>query len=192
MYAGTDNEVIGRVLQGDQNVFAELVKRYQNFVFTIAMRYMQSREDAEEIAQDVFVKAYRSLADFKNDSRFSTWLYAITANTCNTFLRKRKTETYSLTDDRIFEIANTQDTMVDNRTEQKSKAALIQNAVCLLSPDDVTIITLFYKGEQSLEEIGKILGFTPNNVKVKLHRARQRLKEKLELYFANEMKEILQ
>jgi len=74
---------------------------------------------------------------------------------------------------------------------QKSRAAVINKAIRLLNADDAAIITLFYQGEQSLEEIGNILGITPNNAKVKLHRARQRLKDKLEQYFKNEMKEIM-
>src|SRR5688572_33008798 len=91
-----DNEIISRVLQGEQAPYAELVKRYQNFVFTIALRYTPNREDAEEIAQDVFVKAYRSLADFRGESKFSTWLYTIVTTTCITFLRKKKLPIHSL------------------------------------------------------------------------------------------------
>jgi len=67
-----DMDIISRVLQGDANAYASLVQQYQNFVFTIVLRYVKSREDAEEVAQDVFVKAYRSLADFKGTSKFST------------------------------------------------------------------------------------------------------------------------
>ncbi|HJS55905.1 MAG TPA: sigma-70 family RNA polymerase sigma factor, partial [Chitinophagaceae bacterium] len=85
-----DNEIISRVLQGEQNAYAELVNRYQNYVFTLILRMIKSREDAEEVAQDVFVKAYRSLADFRGESKFSTWLYTITNTTCITFLRKKK------------------------------------------------------------------------------------------------------
>jgi len=192
MHAETsDKEIIGRVLQGDQQVFAELVKRYQPFVFTIAMRYANHREDAEEIAQDVFVKAYRSLADFRSDSKFSTWLCTITVNTSITFLRKRKLETHSLGDERVFEQADTKDLNEETMLVQKNRAAVINKAIRLLNSDDAAIITLFYQGEQSLDEIGKILGITPNNAKVKLHRARQRLKDKLEQYFKNEMKEIM-
>ncbi len=80
-----DNEVISRVLQGEQNAYAELVTRYQGYVFTLVMRMIKSREDAEEVAQDVFIKAYRSLADFRGESKFSTWLYTITNTTCITF-----------------------------------------------------------------------------------------------------------
>jgi RNA polymerase sigma-70 factor (ECF subfamily) len=187
----SDREIIGRVLQGDQQVFAELVKRYQHFVFTIAMRYANHREDAEEIAQDVFVKAYRSLSDFRCDSKFSTWLYTITMNTSITFLRKRKFTTLSLADEKILEQADMQGQTAENVVLQKSRVSIINEAIRLLNADDANIITLFYQGEQSLEEIGEIMGITPNNAKVKLHRARKRLKDKLDLHFTNEMKEMM-
>lgn len=84
-----DMDIIALVLKGDHNAYATLVERYQNFVFTIVLRYIKSREDAEEVSQDVFVKAYRSLAAFKGDAKFSTWLYTVTTTTCITFLRPR-------------------------------------------------------------------------------------------------------
>ena len=184
----TDSEIISRVLRGEQQAFAELVNRYQNFVFTITLRYTDNREDAEEIAQDIFVKAYRSLADFRGASKFSTWLYTIVTTSCITFLRKKKLETRSLDDERVFEQADNQNSgFTANQVEQKSKVAMVNEAIKLLSPDDAKIITLFYKGEQSLEEIGVIIGMEPNTVKVKLHRARQRLKEKMEKYFPQEV-----
>jgi len=192
MHAETDDkEVISRILQGESQAFAGLMNRYLFFVFTIALRYANNRQDAEEIAQDVFLKAYRSLADFRQDSKFSTWLYTITANTCITFLRKRKIETRTLTDESIVKQADMQNAAGDDPVVQRSTAAMLNKAISLLNADDATIITLFYKGEQSLEEIGQILGITPNNAKVKLYRARQRLKDKLELYFANEVKEMI-
>ena len=190
MNSAGDNEIISRVLQGDQQIFAELVNRYRHFVFIITLRYTANREDAEEIAQDVFVKAYRSVADFRHDSKFSTWLYAITTNTCITFLRKKKIITHSLDNEKNFELANSVEAINGKEAENKSKAALINSAIHLLKADDATIITLFYKAEQSLEEIGQIMGITSNTAKVKLHRARQRLKEKLEIHFANELKNV--
>jgi RNA polymerase sigma-70 factor (ECF subfamily) len=187
-----DIQIINQVLQGDQQSFEELIKRYQNFVFTIALRYIRNREDAEEVAQDVFVKAYRSLADFRGNARFSTWLYTIAMNTTRTFLRKVKPPVDSLDHAMISETVNTQATGNGaDLTEQRSTRLLINQAIGLLSPDDAMIITLFYKAEQSIEETGLIMGLTPNAVKVKLHRARLRLKEKLELYFAAEIKEII-
>lgn len=187
-----DNATISRVLKGDQKAYAELVKRYQNFVFTICIRYTSSREDAEEIAQDIFVKAYRCLADFRGDSKFSTWLYTIVNTSCITFLRKKKLETKSLDDERVFAVADNLDGgMRANQVEQKSRIAMVNQAIQLLSTDDAKIITLFYKGEQSLDEIGTILGIDPNTVKVKLHRARQRLKEKMEKYFTQEVRDLV-
>jgi RNA polymerase sigma-70 factor (ECF subfamily) len=192
MYTGpTDSEIIVRVLNGEQQAFAELVNRYQNFVFTITLRYTDNREDAEEIAQDIFVKAYRSLADFRGASKFSTWLYTIVTSSCISFLRKRKLETQSLDNEKVFEQAVNQNSAFEaNQIEQKSKVLLVNEAIKLLSPDDARIITLFYKGEQSLEEIGQIIGMEPNTVKVKLHRARQRLKEKMEKFFKEELVDV--
>ena len=187
-----DNEIINRVLQGEQAQYAELVKRYQSFVFTITLRYTSNREDAEEIAQDVFVKAYRSLADFRGESKFSTWLYTIVTTTCITFLRKKKLPIHSLDNEHIFEVADNQNsTFRANQVEQKSKVQVINDAIKLLSVDDARIITLFYQAEQSLEEIGRIIGIDPNTAKVKLHRARQRLKEKMEKHFTEEVKDMV-
>src|SRR5215831_6412004 len=189
----SDNEIISRVLRGEQALYAELVKRYQNFVFTIAGRYATVREDAEEIAQDVFIKAYKNLADFRGEAKFSTWLYTITSTTCITFLRKKKLDVKSLDDERVQVIAeNTDSGFRANQVEQKSKVQMVNEAIKLLSPDDGKLITLFYKGEQSLEEIGQIMGIDPNTVKVKLHRARQRLKDRMEKYFEQEVKDIVE
>jgi RNA polymerase sigma factor (sigma-70 family) len=186
-----DTEIISRVLQGEQALYAQLVKRYQNFVFTIALRYTPNREDAEEIAQDVFVKAYRSLADFRGESKFSTWLYTIVTTTCITFLRKKKIPIHSLDNEQVFEVADSQNSAFRaNLVEQKSKVQVIHEAMKLLSVDDARIITLFYQAEQSLEEIGRIIGVDPNTAKVKLHRARQRLKDKMEKHFMEVVDEL--
>jgi RNA polymerase sigma-70 factor (ECF subfamily) len=192
MDAGTtDSEIINRVLKGDHQLYAELVKRYQNFVFTIALKYTPVREDAEEIAQDAFVKAYRALKDFRGDSKFSTWLYSIVNSTSITFLRKKRLDTHSLDNENVFEVADNQASdNKANQVEQKSKVAMVAKAIDLLSPDDARLITLFYKAEQSLEEIAGILNMEANTVKVKLHRARQRLKDKMERHFAQEVRDI--
>ena len=187
-----DKDIISAVLQGNKQAYAELVNRYQNFVFTICLRYTSSREDAEEIAQDIFVKAYRCLSDFRGDSKFSTWLYTIVNTSCITFLRKKRLQTHSLDDEKVFAVADNIDGgMRANQVEQKSRIAMVNQAIQLLSPDDAKIITLFYKGEQSLEEIGEIMGIEPNTIKVKLHRARVRLKEKMEKFFAQEVRDLV-
>ena len=186
-----DMDVIARVLNKDHQSYSILVERYRNFVFTLVLRYIKSREDAEEVAQDVFVKAYRPLGDFKGNSKFSTWLYTVTTTTCITFLRKKKLEVQSLDNEQVFERADNMDGgMSANQIEQKSKVNMVNEAIKMLSPDDAQIITLFYKGEQTLDEIAQILGKEPNAVKVQLHRARGRLKEKMQKYFTAEVKDI--
>jgi RNA polymerase sigma factor (sigma-70 family) len=192
MYTGlTDTEIISHVLKGDQQVFAELVSRYQNYVFTLVMRFTENREDAEEVSQDVFVKAYRSLADFRGESKFSTWLFTIARTSSITFLRKKKLETVSIDNEKTaVQLESRESSFSANMVEQKSRIQMVNEAIQLLSVDDAQIITLFYKAEQSLEEMGKILGMEPNTVKVKLHRARVRLKEKMEKHFSNEIREL--
>lgn len=186
-----DNEIISKVLNGDPQAYAGLVNRYQNYVFTLVLRMIRSREDAEEVAQDIFVKAYRSLADFRGASKFSTWLYTIVNTTCITFLRKKKLELQSLDNEQVFEVADSVDSgFRANLIEQKSKAAMVNNAISLLNPDDAEIITLFYKAEQTLEEIAHVLGLETNTAKVRLHRARARLKQKMEEHFSDEVKDI--
>jgi RNA polymerase sigma-70 factor (ECF subfamily) len=186
-----DTEIISKVLSGDQQAYASLVNRYQSYVFTLSLRFTKNREDAEEVSQDIFIKAYRALADFKGNSKFSTWLYTIVNNTCITFLRKKRLQTHSLDNDGVFEVADSMDSgLRANLVEQKSKVAMVNNAISLLNPDDAEVITLFYKSEQSLEEIAQILGIETNTAKVRLHRARTRLKEKMEKYFAEEVKDL--
>jgi len=186
-----DNEIISQVLSGDHQAYAGLVNRYQNYVFTLTLRMVKNREDAEEVAQDVFIKAYKYLADFKGASKFTTWLYTIVNNTAISFLRKKKLDIHSLDNEKVFEVADSQDSgMRANLVEQKSKLGMVNQAINLLSPDDAQIITLFYKAEQSLEETAQVLGIEVNAAKVRLHRARTRLKEKMETYFAEEVRNL--
>jgi RNA polymerase sigma factor (sigma-70 family) len=186
-----DNEIISKVLSGEHQAYAGLVDRYQSYVFTLALRMVKTREDAEEVAQDVFIKAYKYLADFRGASKFSTWLYTIVNNTCISFLRKKKLDIYSLDNENVFERAQNQDSGLSaNTVEQKSKLNMVHQAIAMLSPDDAQIITLFYKAEQSLEETAQVLGIETNAAKVRLHRARTRLKEKMENHFTEEIRNL--
>jgi RNA polymerase sigma-70 factor (ECF subfamily) len=187
----SDSEIISLVLKGEHNAYALLVERYKSYVFTLTLRFTKNREDAEEVSQDIFVKAYRSLADFKGTAKFSTWLYTIVNTTCITFLRKKRLDIRSLDDERTFEVADSQDSgFRANLVEQKSRQNMVNQAIAMLNPDDAEIITLFYKSEQSLEEISQILGVEVNTAKVRLHRARTRLKDKMEKYFTEEIKDL--
>ncbi len=188
----SDIALIEQTLAGDQSAYADLVKRHQRFVFTLAMRFTKTREDAEEIAQDCFIKAYRSLSSFQGQAKFSTWLYSIVYTTAMTFLRKKKVDTDSIDDEQTYiQLENRSSGYDLNDAENKSRSFYLNQAITQLLPDDATIITLFYKGEQSLEEIARALGMETNTVKVKLFRARQRLKERLELNLKHEAKELI-
>ena len=188
----SDIELIDQALAGDQSAYADLVKRHQRFVFTLALRFAKTREDAEEIAQDCFIKAYRSLESFQRQSKFSTWLYSIVYTTAMTALRKKRVETASIDDENTFIQVESQNSSFDvNNAENRSRSFYVNQAISQLLPDDAMIITLFYNGEQSLEEIGQTMGIDPNTVKVKLFRARQRLKEKLERNLKHEVKELI-
>lgn len=177
----TDAELIRRILQGEQSLFAVLVDRYRSYVFTLTLRMMGNREDAEEVAQDVFVKAYRSLADFRGDARFSTWLYTIVRTCSISRLRTRKPASAPLEG---FNEPHAEDRTLETRGRRET----VNRAIGLLGPEDAQVVTLFYQAEQNLEEIGRIMGLEPNTVKVRLHRARARLKELMVRHFAEDIK----
>jgi RNA polymerase sigma factor (sigma-70 family) len=187
----SDIELIEQTLAGDQSAYADLVKRHQRFVFSLALRFAKTREDAEEIAQDCFIKAYRSLGTFQRNSKFTTWLYSIVYTTSMTFLRKKRVETDSIDDENTYMQLENQGGYDANDAENRSRSYYLNQAIAQLLPDDATIITLYYKGEQSLDEIGATMGIEPNTVKVKLFRARQRLKEKLERLLKHEVNELI-
>ncbi|RFZ93031.1 RNA polymerase sigma factor [Mucilaginibacter conchicola] len=188
----SDIELIQQTLGGNQSAYADLIKRHQRFVFTLALRFTKNREDAEEVAQDCFVKAYRSLSSFQQQSKFSTWLYSIVYTTAMTFLRKKRIDTSSIDDDETYlQLENKPGSFDENNVENKSRSYYLNQAIGQLLPDDAAIITMFYKGEQSLEEIAQVMGIEANTVKVKLFRARQRLKEKLERNLRHEVKELI-
>jgi len=188
----TDTELIARSIAGNQAAYADLIRRHQRYVFTLALRFAKNREDAEEIAQDCFVKAYRALSSFNGESKFSTWLYSIVYTTAMTHLRKKRVNTTSIDDEGTFIQLESQSAGLENNSaEQRSRSYYLNQAIEQLLPDDAMIITLFYKGEQSLEEIAQTMGLEANTVKVKLFRARQRLKERLERTLKHEVNELI-
>lgn len=180
-------ELIQSVLKGQEHAYGVLVQRYQQMVFTVAFRITRNREDAEELAQSAFIKAYKCLADFRGQSRFSTWLYTIVHSLCLSFLRKKKADILSLDNEKVrwtAEGVSQGNTWL--AVEGKSRSAMLKTAMEKLQPHDAQVLALFYQGEQSLEEIGLIMGIDPNTAKVKLHRARTRLKKVLETMYPQE------
>lgn len=180
MHNAPDNDIIDLVLKGQQKSYAILIKRYQHYVFTLALRYTSLNEDAEELTQDVFIKAYKSLNNFNRTSKFSTWLYTITKNTCLSYLRKKNLSTETIENLSLPDSTK-------NHLEQKSEKEQLKNAINMLPQDDGIIISLFYIQEQSIQEIAQILSIESTNVKVKLHRARKKLKTIIESHFKEEL-----
>ena len=170
-----DQVYIEAILKGDTNAFTVLVDRYKDLVYTLSLRMMKHTEEAEEAAQDTFIKAYKSLNKFKGDSKFSTWIYRVDYNTCLDRLKKNKRQQYTV---EINEYTEHQVKTLDNALDQieaKEKEQTIQDCLALLPSEDSFLLTLYYFEELSLEEIGKIVSLKPNNVKVKLFRSRKKL-----------------
>lgn len=170
-----ENSLIDRILAGEQQVYAELVNRYKSYAFTIALKILENKPEAEEAAQDAFIKAYHHLSTFNRESKFSTWLYRIAFNTAVSYKRKRK-GTYQGLDDVIIEYGQEGDGIL----ERNDKKKFIQQAMGKLNEADHLAISLFYLQEFSLEEIAEITGMQANTVKVRVHRARQRLADELQ------------
>ncbi|MCK5839595.1 MAG: RNA polymerase sigma factor [Bacteroidales bacterium] len=186
-----DSLYIEKVLSGDTSACTNLVNKHKDMVFTIARKIARSREDAEEIAQDAFIKAFQSLEKFKQKSKFSTWLYRITYNTAVSRVRKKNIEV-SVIDEEVIEnypgeqIYEFVEAMDDQRQQQFIDAALER-----LSPEDNVVITLFYLEECSIEEISKITALSKSNVKVKLHRIRKRLYKELNHIYKSQFNEVV-
>lgn len=179
-----ENAYIVAVRSGNTQAFAYLVQRHKNFVYNLCFRILKHKEDAEEIAQDVFLKAFQQLHTFQGKAKFSTWLYRIAYHTALNKAKKKKIWTESLQkeeneDSPALQIA---DDTFENQFQllQKTEKRLyIQEAMKTLSEQEAVIITLYYFAEHSLEEIEEIIALDKNNIKVKLHRARKKLYQAL-------------
>ncbi len=169
--ADSDYVLIDKILRGDLFASRTLVDRHKDYAFTIAYRILNNREEAEEAAQDAFVKAFKAFNNFNRDAKFTTWFYRIVVNAALSIQQKKKLMTQDI--DNAVHISS--DDNERNTFKKREQRHYIEMALKLLSPDDVTMITLFYLKEQSLEEIGEILSIETNTIKVKLHRARKRL-----------------
>lgn len=167
--------IIQKILNGNVQAFEKIVESYQDMVYTLAFRVLKNREEAEEIAQDVFIKIYQSLNKFNQKSKLSTWIYRITYNTTINRFRssKRQPTTTEINDSTEFQSGSAPDALFEMRVEEKKK--FINNAIQKLEETDRILITLYYFEELSIAEIAEIVGISAQNVKVKLHRSRQKL-----------------
>lgn len=173
----TTNEqlLIDQIINGDTKSFSVLVNHYKDLVFSLTLRMLKNREEAEEISQDVFIKIFKSLHKFKGDSKLSTWIYKIAYNSCLDRLKQYKKEYANVP---IDEFTESKVQILDNALENmiiEDRKEMIQNCINKLPSDEGFLLTLYYFEELSLDEISKVVELTANNVKVKLFRSRKRL-----------------
>jgi RNA polymerase sigma-70 factor (ECF subfamily) len=171
---------IGQILDGKQNAFTYLVDKHKDHAYNLALRICGNHEEAEEIAQDAFIKAYRSLAQFKMKSSFATWLYRIVYNTAISLVRARKKAPLLLED---FP-ADAKDFLGINSSAEEAEAeyrsSLVNFALQKISEEERGLIDLYYYEELNTDEIAGITGISKSNIKVKLYRARQKMIEIIE------------
>ncbi|NNK19254.1 MAG: sigma-70 family RNA polymerase sigma factor [Maribacter sp.] len=170
-----DQPYIDRALKGDMNAFAFLIDRYKHMVFTLAMRMVKNREEAEEISQDTFLKVYNALDSFKGGAKFSTWVYKIAYYRSLDYIKKLGRTPKLSPIEGLVENSIVEEKGILDKLEQIEKKGIIKEALQFLPGDDGILITLHYFEELSLQEISEIMEINVNNVKVKLFRARKRL-----------------
>jgi RNA polymerase sigma-70 factor, ECF subfamily len=166
---------IERILAGETNLYSHFVNSYSNSIYSLIVRIVLTNEDAEELTQDSFLKAFKKLDTFKGDCSFSTWLFRIAYNTAISATRKRKME-FPMVDEAMMESVPDEaiETFFDP-DENEIKLQKLEEAIGKLNVEEKTLITLFYTEDKSVAELAKVLDLTNENVKVKLYRVRKKL-----------------
>jgi len=179
----TDNEIIERIRAGDSRKYALLVNRHKDKAFTLAVRLVGDRREAEEVVQDGFMRAYRNLEQFRGDAKFSTWLYRIVYNLCMTKVSRRRWQP-EIVDvhrgemhDNVF--VDEEEIGFDERLENEELKQIVVDEVNLLPEKYRTPITLFYLQEMSYEEITEVMNLPLGTVKTNLFRGRNLLRERV-------------
>jgi RNA polymerase sigma factor (sigma-70 family) len=165
--------LINECLKGNTEAFREIVERHQNSAYTLAFRITGNSEDAEEIVQDAFLKAYNSLPGFKGESKFGTWLYKIVLNMAISKVRRKKQNLHYI-DEITTEIAES-----DEHLRKTERTYYVEKAIASLPEDEAAIVTFYYMEDLTIEDISGIVNLSPTNTKVKLFRARKKMAELL-------------
>lgn len=184
----SDQELVKKSIHGDGQAFDELVLNYQNKVYALAYRYMSNEEDAYDMSQETFIKAYRSLKSFKGDSSFGTWIFRITTNVCLDEIRRRKRRVVPFSLDEPLATLDGEEVekeipdsslSADRIYEQKEFNQYIQKKLDEMKPEHKTAIILRDVMELSYEEIASVLDCSIGTVKSRISRARVILQKKL-------------
>jgi len=176
-----DLQLIQRVLDGDDTAFSELVSKYHKSVHALAWRKIGDFHIAEEITQDTFLKAYQRLSTLREPRSFASWIYVIAANRCKAWHRKKRLRTQSLenTNSAVLEKATYSSyvSAENERTSVEAQREVVKKLLAKLQESDRTVVTLYYLGEMTYEEISRFLGVSVSAIKNRLYRARQLLKK---------------
>ena len=165
-----EKELIARILDGHAEDFGYFLERYSQEAFAIVVRLVPQQEDAEELVQDAFVRAFNRLETFEGRSSFSTWICRIAYTTAVSWLRKRRMKYLSIDDQ-----PQLTDAEVDEAFDDESRIEELRCAITLLKPDEQTLITLYYYDNRPLNDIAYILDVEPNVLATRLHRIRRKL-----------------
>jgi len=170
-----ENIYIKRILEGETNLFSYFAERYSRSIHSLIIRIIPSKEDAEELTQDTFLKAFRKLDTFKGECSFSTWLFRIAYNTAISATRKKRI-ILPIIDDAMLEGLTGEliDTFFED-DEDEIRLQKLEAAITKLTVEEKTLITLFYTDNKPVAEIADLLELTTDNVKVKLYRVRKKL-----------------
>jgi len=189
--AGIDESVlVSQAREGDDKAFAELVRRYEGKIFRLAQHVTQNREDAEDVLQETFMKAYEHLDQFKGDSKFYTWIVRIAVNQALMKLRRRKTdksvsldETIDTGEDTLVREIAAWDEDPEQRFSREELGSILDSTIQSLEPPYRSVFVLRDIDELSTEETAEALGLSVPAVKSRLLRARLQLRDKLNRYF---------
>lgn len=172
-----ENQCVQQVLSGNTSAFAYFVETYQDMAITIAHRICGNMQDAEDVVQESYVKAYRNLHSFRSESKFSTWLYRIVYNTAVT---QTKTRMWMGNQETVIENAyDLGENTLEINLDEMDRKAVVSDVLQRMQKGDALLLTLYYMEDNPVKEIAKITGLNEPNVKVKLFRARKIFKELL-------------
>jgi len=182
-----DTELVRRAQADDDRAFGELVSRYESKVFSLALKMLRNPEDAEDVLQDTFLRAYRGIKSFQGTSTFSTWIYRITANSALMRLRKKQLPTVSIEDQEENETPVSIADWTPGPVEQLLNSELrrvMEEAIDALPPEFRQVFILRDVEELSNADVAEILDLSVAAVKSRLHRARLKIRNRLAPYFS--------
>jgi RNA polymerase sigma-70 factor (ECF subfamily) len=188
----SDQHIIEEIRAGNTRRYALLVDRYKSQSMTLAARMVGDRHEAEELVQDAFLRAFRSLEKFRGEAKFSTWLYRIVYNVCATRISRRKPKPWQLEieDGRQQDnlLADVESMTAQERMEEDELQQAVDSAIDALPEKFKLVVTMFYVQEMSYEEIGSVLNQPLGTVKANLFRGRNLLREQMRSALKGEMK----